>query len=513
MHRRSRLPSGFLLAAVDVASSESSTQVSRVRSSSFLVARNTLSLMVAEGASKLMVFVFFVLAARHLGTDSFGTLSLGFALVSMFSVLTDLGLGVVTTREVAQDRGSAEGLVGNSLAIKLLACSIASSAAVGLVLLGRVQRESASVIYASVPFLFGSAVSIYYGFVFQGLEKMHLTAIVRLLQTAAMVCGALFLAASSPKATSYAVVYSGAACIAALAAIAIGAFGLVRPSLRFRLGEWSSLLRRSAPLSLAVAFSMLYYWNGAALLSKLSTAHAVGTYSAPFRLVMGLGFVPAAYAGALYPVMSRRYLSSQSGLDRIARRSFTHMLLLGVGFGLLASVLASRLILVLYGPAYAESAGVLRVLALWGAFVCPNAVLAHSYYASNRAKVVTLQTAIALLVNVALNLLLIPRYGAYGAAYSVVAAEASGFALLLLAQGGGDTSRRICIDAWTLVRLAVVGILTATATALSGRLCSMLEWVVAPLAYMFGLLAFRLLPPEDIDVIRRLLQGDNAGTG
>jgi O-antigen/teichoic acid export membrane protein len=85
------------------------------------VARNTVFLAMSEVTSKLMMFVFHIIAARHLGVSGFGVLNTALAFVSMWVVLTDLGLGSLAAREIARDRRALRRYVPNVLSIKLIA--------------------------------------------------------------------------------------------------------------------------------------------------------------------------------------------------------------------------------------------------------------------------------------------------------------------------------------------------------------------------------------------------------
>ena len=72
------------------------------------VAKNAVYLAFADVTSKILGFVFYLLAARGLGVEKFGVLSFALAFVTMLGVLTDLGLGAVTAREIARNPGVAQ---------------------------------------------------------------------------------------------------------------------------------------------------------------------------------------------------------------------------------------------------------------------------------------------------------------------------------------------------------------------------------------------------------------------
>ena len=74
----------------------------------------------------------------------------------------------------------------------------------------------------------------------------------------------------------------------------------------------------------------------------------------------------------------------------------------------------------LYGPAYAGSAGVLKVL-IWGGSLVPVAAI-WSYWMllENRTKTMFYFNVFGAILNVILNLLLIPHFGIMGSAYATL---------------------------------------------------------------------------------------------
>ena len=395
------------------------------------IAQNTVFLSLADGVGRVMTFVFVMLAAKHLGVERFGVLSFSLAYVAMFAAFADLGLGVVVAREIAKDHSVSKRLTSNALAMKLVAAAVLMAAIwVSVHAIGYPARIVQVTRIASL-YVVASTVALFYGAVFQGFERLLWTAVSRLLQTVVLIVGAFVLSRLACGTAAYAYLYVGGVGSGAVLAWVLASVMLVRPGIGFEFRCWRGLLVKSLPVGLAAAFGVLYYWNGTALLSRISGDAATGLYGASFRLVLGLGFMAQGFAGAIYPVMSRLHVAEPQRLAGLILRAFRYVVLLGVGFVALGSFLARPSIALLYGPEFQKSAPVLMILVWWGGFMGLNAVLSNSLYAINRPKSVTLQTLTSLVVNVGLNLILIPRFGALGAAVALSAAEAVGTAFLL----------------------------------------------------------------------------------
>lgn len=396
------------------------------------VAKNTLFLAIADVSAKLVAFGFHVFAARRLGVDQYGVLSFALAFVAMFSVLTDLGLGLFVAREVARDTGAARRLIGNAMGIKFLAMILVLVAIGVLVNVLGYPRSTVMTVYICSLVTVDAAVTMFYRQVFQGFGKTLFSALGRLLQGTVLAAGVVVVFRSEPTLTSFAWLNVVPTLVAAAFVWVMASLYLVRPSLNLRFREWTRIVRGASPFAIGAVLVIAYYWNGAALLSKLADSTAVGLYSAPFRLVIGASFPALAFAGAVYPVMSRVFVEERTRLRDVLHHALRYMLLISVAMAFFGTASAGPLILSLFGQSYSPSVPVLRVLVWWAFFMHMNSLLSHYFQSANRAKLVTKQAGLSLAVCLSISLVLIPSTGALGVAIAMLAAEAAGFAVLLV---------------------------------------------------------------------------------
>jgi O-antigen/teichoic acid export membrane protein len=469
------------------------------------VARNTTNLALADGANKIMLFVFNMIAARHLGVTKFGILSFALAFVTMLAVFTDMGLGAMSAREIARDARKARRLVGNSLVIKLLASLVVIFLIGMLVNLLGYPRATVRVVYICSFFVLESAVTSYFCWVFQGFERMELAALTRITQTAVLVVGALLLSRHGAKAESYAFLYVGAGLLSALLAGSVASKWLIPPGLGFSPRVWWELLRPSLPIGLTVTLTMFYYWNGTMLLSKLVGDEAVGNYSAAFRLAMGLAFGGFAFSGAIFPLLSRLFVTNTQRLSQALELALKYMIVLALPLAALGSALSPQITSIVYGSGYEGSAAVFRVVAWWAALACLNSLLSNYLMAVNQASIVTVQAGISLGVNIVGNILLIPRLGAVGAAASIVCAETIGFAFLFARQleTFGRRSRQYAL---VLLQVVVALVPAVVVVRLAARWNLAVELSLGAVVYFIMLFATRAIGRRDIDLLCGLLR-------
>jgi len=470
-----------------------------------VVARNTAFLAIADVIAKSTTFVFMLVAARHLGADGFGTLSFGLAFVNMFVVLTDLGLGQLAVRDIARDPTIAGRLLGSALAIKLAATVVVVAAIISLVNVLGYSRPSVSAVCICSLVIVDSAFTLFYRSIFQAFERTAFAAIGRMIQTVILAAGLIVISHFPPSVEYYAWLFAVSSLVTAVFSWVVTSLFLVRPSLSFNLRRWGRLLSAASPVAVAALLIAVYYWNGATMLAKVRGDAAVGVYSAALRLVLGLSFLSSAFAGAMYPVMARVFATEQARLSDILGRSLRYVAVVGIPLGVLGTALAGPIVALLYGPEFALSASVLRVLVWWGALMYFNCMFGNYFLSVDRARVVALQAAVSLSVNVILNVVLIPLLGAMAAAISLVAAEFAGLALLVLLQMRSFARLRLPSVASSIGRVATAAVAAAPLAWFVAR------WHVLPglaaglSAYVVLLFLLRALTGTDVAVLRSML--------
>ncbi|UCF47362.1 MAG: polysaccharide biosynthesis C-terminal domain-containing protein, partial [Myxococcales bacterium] len=156
------------------------------------------------------------------------------------------------------------------------------------------------------------------------------------------------------------------------------------------------------------------------LLGGLVGPAATGLYAASYRFVNGLDAVTIAVATGLYPRLVRN-LAGPSGIPRFAT-------FVGVGFCGSAAVLclvpfAESMVTLVYGPEFAAAGELLSVLLIAGAAQVSVAFIHKWWIANVREGLVPRAQGLSAAVNVTLNVLWIPSFGALGAAWATVVSQ------------------------------------------------------------------------------------------
>lgn len=386
------------------------------------VAKNSLVSLIGGVLNKILGVLLVIYAARQLGTDGFGTYSLVLSLLGIFYIITDFGLGTLTTRDLARDTGEEPKYLGNLLLMRLGLSAVAALGMVGTTLVLHYPAEV--VVLASVAALslfFTSNVDTCTA-IFNAHERMEIPALVSVMATMLRVGISLGALAAGGGILVLMWVYT----IASAAQFVLLSWVLqqyAKIQWKLDLGFWKRLLEQAYPLALANLFWVLYFRIDTVMLASFAGEKAVGLYNAAYRLLEFTLIVPAYYGGAIFPVISASQSVNPQRFLLIYRRSIKYMLVASLPMALGVAALAPKMIEVLYGQAYAASVPVLFILMWCLVIISVNSINIPYLIAMNRQKTVTWITLTSMLVKVGINLWAIPRYGLLGAAWVTIFSE------------------------------------------------------------------------------------------
>jgi PST family polysaccharide transporter len=194
------------------------------------------------------------------------------------------------------------------------------------------------------------------------------------------------------------------------------------------------LIAEGFPLLLAAVAVMMYMRSDVILLGKIAGYGAAGIYSAASNICEACALFPMAFAPALFPVLVRWRKQGRGFYHRQFEKLFLGTIAAGVSVSLLLTLMAPALIHILFGDAYAAAIPVLRILAWAPVFVFIGIMQGGYDITEGLTWLATLRTALGAVINIALNLLLIPHFGAIGAASATLISFACSAFLLNCAQ-------------------------------------------------------------------------------
>jgi len=462
-------------------------------SSARRVARNTFVRGVGEIVGKLATIALFIVMARKLGPEDFGVITFALALSGALLTIVGFGADLVLTREVARKPALLGSYMGNTLVLKAITTVPALLIAVAVV-----QFESYSGPQRLALYLVAASTAIdtlenTWNAAFTAHERLEFVSVAVVFQR--LVTGGLVILILAAGRGVVAV--SGSLVVVSVATILL-AMWLLRfvasPTWTVERSRLMPLLRAGFPIALSVLLLTILLRVDMVLLGLIGSNRDVGIYGAAFRLFEATMFLSLSFSGAIFPWLSRKHIESRAAFARGYEIGLVVLLALltpiGVGYLLFAEPITH----LLYGSTYNGSITPLRLLGFvvitYGVNYLTNSALA----AHDRPSLMHRILFVTVVVNIALNLILIPLYGPTGAA---AAAAVSG--LLLGALSIWQASR-------TLGRVRLVRLLIGPATGAAAMALAVIPvWnsllpgiLLGGAAYLAGLvLVERMFFPDD----------------
>lgn len=187
------------------------------------------------------------------------------------------------------------------------------------------------------------------------------------------------------------------------------------------------LLSRSWLLLLSAVANQINFRADVVLIQALIGSTAVGTYAAAARVSELTYFLPVVVMTATFPALLETRRSHGQGspaYTRMLQRSYDRACWAGVLVGGIVWLLGPWAIRFLYGDAYAPAGEILRIHVLALPFVFMGAVMSKWIIAEDLLWTSLKRHVLAAMINVALNLILIPHHGLTGAAIASVVSYA-----------------------------------------------------------------------------------------
>lgn len=380
-------------------------------------ATNAAWLTITRLAADLLGFLLFVAIARHFGPAGTGAYSYSFAIAALVSVLGSLGLDVYGVRELARlDPAAHQPLLASLLATQALAVGAALAGLAAFLVVSRPGPETAAAMVLLSIHLLGFAVArtlFAPAFARQAMAGPAIAelicrggAIVTALTTMALLHVSLVTALTAFPVAGL--------LLAALAAVSASRrVGLLRARV-----PWATVretIRVAWPFGASDIVFQVYARADLVLLTLFAGEAVAGIYASGFKFVEA-GTMPLSFLSiAAFPELSRLFEADRRGFATSANDLLRRTLFLG---GLLAWLLyfcMPVLIVPVFGHRFAAAAALMRPMAGLALLFAAEIVLVRLLLAAHLQVARVRLFTIATVVNVALNLILIPLFRIGGA--------------------------------------------------------------------------------------------------
>jgi len=368
----------------------------------------------------IVVLIVGIYVARYLGPLRFGLLSYASSFAGLFIALSTLGLDGIMVRELVKTPERRDELLGTAFWLK--------TGGAFLMWLG---------IIAAIPFTNNNTETniliaiIAFGVIFQAFQVIDLNYQAEVKSKFVVYAQIIQLVVSST--TKFVLIWISAPLIWFAGVFLIEAIvltiGLIAIYLlsgnNILLWKWrwktvKQLLGDSWPLILSGMVVSIYMKIDQVMIKEMLNAEQVGIYAAAVRLSEAWYFIPMAIISSVFPAIINAKKQNEEIYNKRLQRLYDLMIWMGVAIALPTTLMAPWVIRILYGDAFAPAGEVLSIHIWSGVFIFIGFVNGRWIITENLQYIATIKNITGAIVNIALNIVLIPKYGINGAAIATL---------------------------------------------------------------------------------------------
>lgn len=393
------------------------------------VLRNIGHLTVGYTVARVLQVIFFLVLSLYYDEGTCGQFSVLLASILLASVLADAGLDQVVTREIARVRDRAGGILPGLFALRIGLTGIAVALLVVYLSVVPDVTRNPTAYLAAVWLVCGNLFLMLTRSALRAFDRMDAEATVGTVERAVQVLAGWVVLQNGGRPEHVLLAFGAGTTVALFVGLATLAriAGPLWPIPNRALA--ARYLGLAAPFWLSAITVELLHRIDVQMLQWLSSSVENGRYFVAFRVVEGTFLLPQVVAVAALPQLSIRHQAGKGASGFSWRVVF---LFAGAGMPIGALLVGLFLLVAPWaGVAWVQAVPVVQVMSAMIPFVYGNYLLGTLLAATDRQSrnLVAAQGSLAL--NVVLNLILIPPYGAVGAAWSVVLGQALYFSGLL----------------------------------------------------------------------------------
>jgi O-antigen/teichoic acid export membrane protein len=383
------------------------------------VAGSAFALAAKFGAGTVVTAVNTIAITRLMGPSEYGIYGAAVAASAVLGAVADFGFGLMLSRDAGEDSSRYRPMLRAAYSVASLWSLALAGVMVVLALTAPIGSQRGLSLLVLAP-----------GMAFNGLNPAQ-TFFVVMFRTGTLarigVAGAV-----AQTAASIGVAAAGAGPVAVCAVVSGGSIAvnvilsivlnrMLPPSEgRFSRAE---LIKRSAPLGVLSIMTRVYLTIDLVLLGWYVAGPRLGDYAVASKLLTVLaGLAGTVVVGALPALASKAH--SRGELDELSGSVWHWLMVSAVPMFLGIALFAPLIVDVGFGHQYERAVPLIRLLCIAGGITVISNLVGNLMVALHKMRALFFQNSGAIVLNVAGNVILIPHYGVYAAAWMTVATEA-----------------------------------------------------------------------------------------
>lgn len=400
-----------------------------------IIAKGGVILLIGALISKLLGYVYRIIVA-NMGSEYYGMISLGLAFLGIITTISLMGLNNAVWRYVPYFRGKgdmsrAKGAIYFSLKISILTSILLSLLLYPFlddIAIKIFHNSDLTIILRILTFVIPFCVinNIFY-MVYKGFEKaryeVYTKNIFENISKILITLFVIFFVTDKMAGLSWAIALS------AILTTVYGFYLMERKVFSFFRNKIipiysnKEIIIYSLPLFLTSVFPMIFNWFDTIMLGYFKDLSTVGIYNAAVPTAQLLYIIPYSISGLFIPVLTKLYSQNKqflfSRIYKIVDKWILSLNLIILGL----FILFSKTILSLFGQEYIQASNALIILSIGFVFNYSLINSTNLFMIHKKGKIILSNSLAVSILNIILNILLIPPFGIMGAAIATTISQ------------------------------------------------------------------------------------------
>ncbi|MDC3423475.1 flippase [Aquibacillus sp. 3ASR75-11] len=365
------------------------------------------------------------LIARYFGPEQFGLFNYALAFVTLFTAISSLGLETFVVKELVDKEYEEGTIVFSSFILRLISGSILTALTVGVI---NIIEPNDRILHLIVLILSLSMVFKAFEVIKFWMHRYQLgktLTIVRIIVYVFFSLLKVFVVLFDGDLFHYALLFLIDAVIFGITLVIV--YFNIRNSksrLSFSFSFARNILSKSWYIILSGLMATLYMRVDQVMLgSMIENTRELGIYSAAVRVAEMWYFIPMAIITSFKPVIMEYKNLNNNKYHETLIKLYSVMLWVGIVVGVVIILFSKIIINILYGADFTKASSILTISVWAGTFGMLGTARSTWLISENLQKYNLAFMSVGMIINIILNLILIPKIGGYGAAIATLIAQ------------------------------------------------------------------------------------------
>jgi len=368
----------------------------------------------------LLAFTVSIFLARYLGPSDYGLFNYVLSFTGLFTILSSFGIEGILTRELVKSPDKADELLGTCFRLRLIGSFLSIVLTISAAILIEEPLSTLFLIIIISSGTFFQSITVVEQY-FQAKVEAKKNVIAQ--SSSFFITSVLKIILILFEQPLVMIVF---AHVSEFIFLSIGYFIIYfRTGNKFNDWSYSSysakkIVKDSWPLMLSGLVISVYMKIDQVMIKNMMTSADVGYYAAAVKLSEAWYFIPMTISASLFPaIINAKSVGRDFYLNRL-QKLYDLLAAIAIGIAIPFTIFSEFIIKVVFGSSFMPASSVLTIY-IWAGVGTFLGVASSQYLISeNLTKLSFYRTLIGMIINVLLNIFLIPRYGINGAAFATL---------------------------------------------------------------------------------------------